>query len=471
MSKLCLKCGSELNDEYICTNCGLKIDIYEKIQNTSKLLYNQGLQVAKLRDLTGAISLLKRSLKLDKNNIDARNLLGLIYFEIGEVVSALQQWVISKNIQKEDNIADYYIEKIHHNQHKLDSINSAIKKYNQALKYIEQNSEDLAVIQLKKVISLNPNFVKAYCLLALCYIHENNLAKAKRVLLKVLSVDKSNYVALKYYEEITSQEPEEDKEKENIYAIDKKQEMYSIKNTPKRESRINPSVLQFGYVIFGVVIGLLVAVFLIVPGKVKGKTKEADNLRKEILTQQGDFDTLLDSLSNEKEKLESDIDVKNELAKQYEEKAANYEALENLQNAVSFYFDNDKEAAANKLYMVKPENLLASTSKELYNKLRKEIYPVIAKDAFTEGSRLYSRGKKPVVEKNLNQAIEYFKTASKFGSSDDYFADDMLYYEARCYQLLGNNKEAMDLFQKVLDQYPKSSFKTWSQNYINQLKN
>lgn len=470
MSRLCLKCGSELNDEYTCTNCGLKIDIYEKIQNTSKLLYNQGLQVAKLRDLTGAISLLKRSLKLDKNNIDARNLLGLIYFEIGEVVSALQQWVISKNIQKDNNIADYYIEKIHHNQHKLDTINSAIKKYNQALKYIEQKSEDLAVIQLKKVISLNPNFVKAYCLLALCYIHDNNLAKAKKILLKVLSIDKSNYVALKYYEEITSQDPEESKEKEKIYAIDKKQENYSIKAKPKKESRINPSVLQFGYVIFGVVIGLLVAVFLIVPGKVKSKTKEADNLRKEILTKENEYDTLLDSLTSDKEKLQSDLDKKNEIAKQYEEKTANYEALENLQSAVAFYLDNNKEAAANKLYVVKSENL-TSTSKQLYNKLRQEIYPIIAKNAFTEGSRLYSRGKSPVVEKNLNQAVTYFKTATKFASSDDYFADDLLYYEARCHQLLGNNKEAINLFQKLIDQYPKSSFKTWSNNYLNQLKN
>ena len=29
-------------------------------------------------------------------NIDARNLLGLVYFETGEVVEALTEWVISK---------------------------------------------------------------------------------------------------------------------------------------------------------------------------------------------------------------------------------------------------------------------------------------------------------------------------------------------------------------------------------------
>ena len=40
-----------------------------------------------------------------KYNIHARNLLGLVYFETGEVVAALSEWVISKNMQPENNIA------------------------------------------------------------------------------------------------------------------------------------------------------------------------------------------------------------------------------------------------------------------------------------------------------------------------------------------------------------------------------
>ena len=50
------------------------------------------LQKRKVRDLSGAVVSLKRSLKFYKNNIPARNLLGLIYFEIGETVAALGQW-------------------------------------------------------------------------------------------------------------------------------------------------------------------------------------------------------------------------------------------------------------------------------------------------------------------------------------------------------------------------------------------
>ncbi len=39
----------------------------------------------------GAIESLKTSLKFNKLNIDARNLLGLIYFEMGEVVGGIDR--------------------------------------------------------------------------------------------------------------------------------------------------------------------------------------------------------------------------------------------------------------------------------------------------------------------------------------------------------------------------------------------
>lgn len=53
--------------------------------------------------MTGAAESLKTSVMIHKNNIEARNLLGLVYCEMGEVVEALSQWVISKNLQPDNN--------------------------------------------------------------------------------------------------------------------------------------------------------------------------------------------------------------------------------------------------------------------------------------------------------------------------------------------------------------------------------
>ena len=168
---VCYNCGGSLSEYDFCTNCGVDVALYKKIMFISNRFYNDGLEKATVRDLSGAVASLRQSIKFNKNNIAARNLLGLVYFEMGEVVSALGEWVISKNLSPKKNIADDYIDMIQTNQSRLDAINQTIKKYNQALAYCRQDSNDLAVIQLKKVLSYNPKFVRAHQLLALLYIN------------------------------------------------------------------------------------------------------------------------------------------------------------------------------------------------------------------------------------------------------------------------------------------------------------
>ena len=65
------------------------MNTYNKIISMSNALYNDGLEKAKVRDLSGAAQSLRKSLSYYKANIQARNLLGLVYFEMGEAVDAL----------------------------------------------------------------------------------------------------------------------------------------------------------------------------------------------------------------------------------------------------------------------------------------------------------------------------------------------------------------------------------------------
>lgn len=168
------------------------------------MYYNEGLEKAGVRDLSGAVVSLRQSLKFNKNNVEARNLLGLVYFEMGEVVAALSEWVISKNLRPQKNIAGDYLEMIQSNATRLDTINQTIKKYNQALVYCAQDSKDLAVIQLKKVLSLNPRFIRAHQLLALLYIDSEQWEKAKRELDKCCRIDANNRLTLRYLQEVES---------------------------------------------------------------------------------------------------------------------------------------------------------------------------------------------------------------------------------------------------------------------------
>ena len=57
----------------------------ERFFRQSDYWYNDGLSKANIHDLSGAIASLKRSLQYNRSNIQARNLLGLVYYGQGEV--------------------------------------------------------------------------------------------------------------------------------------------------------------------------------------------------------------------------------------------------------------------------------------------------------------------------------------------------------------------------------------------------
>ena len=203
----CYKCGCVLSEKDFCTGCGADVGLYKKIMYTANRFYNDGLDKAQVRDLSGSVASLRQCLKLNKNHIEARNLLGLVYFERGDVVAALSEWIMSKNIRSEKNIADDYIEMLQNNPARFDTYKQTIKKYNMALVYCQQDSLDLAVIQLKKVVSMNPKYVQARQLLALLYINTQEWERAKKELERALRIDMNNTITLRYLKEVDEMMP------------------------------------------------------------------------------------------------------------------------------------------------------------------------------------------------------------------------------------------------------------------------
>ena len=203
----CMNCGAFLTDMDLdyCPNCGYNVLIQKKVDYLSKIFYNQGLEKASIRDLSGAIACLKQSLMYDKRNIRARNLLGLVYFETGEVVSALSEWVISKNLQPTRNLASEYINKLQANPNKLAAINETIKKYNHALMLCREGNEDMAAIQLRKILTQNSKLIKGYHLLALIQMKNGEWNKARRILKKAARIDKTNTTTLRFLREVDEQ--------------------------------------------------------------------------------------------------------------------------------------------------------------------------------------------------------------------------------------------------------------------------
>lgn len=281
----CMNCGAFLADKDLdyCPHCGCNVLIQKKVDYLSKFYYNQGLEKASIRDLSGAINCLKQSLTYDKRNIQARNLLGLVYFETGEVVAALSEWVISKNLKPTKNLANEYINRLQANSNKLDAINETIRKYNNALALCREGHEDMAAIQLRKILTQNSKLIKGYHLLALIQMKDHEWSKARRTLRKAARIDKTNTTTLRFLREVDEQTgvtTRLEKQKKGLFqgknaSVGNEDGIESLVVQPPAY-RENSRASLFITLMLGVVAGALAFWFLAVPAIKQGIYREAN---------------------------------------------------------------------------------------------------------------------------------------------------------------------------------------------------
>lgn len=243
------------------------MDYMQKIQYAANGFYNHGLELAKERDLSGAAECLKRALQFNKYHTDARNLLGLIFYEMGETSDALVQWVISINLQPEDNRADHYLDEVQRRPGQLEHASGIIRKYNQALIHAQNGSDDLAVLQLKRIVEEKPNYVKAHLLLALLYIGHEDYTKAGKSLYKVLQIDKNNRKAERYMDYVKSKTGRADVEKRKLKNAFSHREMEDNDVILPPTYKENTGWQSIINIAIGLALGVVVVLFMILPAR------------------------------------------------------------------------------------------------------------------------------------------------------------------------------------------------------------
>ena len=465
----CYNCGCHLSEHDFCTACGADVSLYKRIMYVSNMYYNEGLEKASVRDLTGAVTSLRQSLKFNKNNIEARNLLGLVYFEIGEVVAALSEWVISKNLRPEKNVADDYISMLQSNSSRLDSINQTIKKYNQALVYCKQDSKDLAVIQLKKVLSLNPRFIRAHQLLALLYMNSEEWERAERELHKCMDIDRNNIQTLRYLKEVELMlVPDENvrqpgkRKKDEVVRYQSDNEIiiqpFNVKE-PKRGGA--STLLNIG---LGLVIGLAVTYFLLVPAAETNAKNEAQIKNTEISNELNTKTVRIQELETEIEHLEQEIDgLKGEL-EGIVGADGTLQTIDGLLAAASAYLETqDLEATAASLEAIVQSVDLEETSEgfqSLYRMLLASIGPDLAKTYYEQGYDAYRNGDYPMAITILSKAIRYDETNM-----------DAWLQLGQAYDKNNNVSEAIETYDKVIELFPNTSNARRAQNLRKALSN
>lgn len=458
----CPKCGTYLLfKNKRCDKCNEDLVIYKRVLSLSNKFYNDGLMKAHVRDLSGAAVSLRKSLQLDKKNTNARNLLGLVYYEMGETIQALSEWVLSKNYQEKNNDADYYIDLIQNNPSKLHNTNQTIKKYNYALSQAKSGNYDLAIIQLKKVISGQPHYVAAHQLLALLYMNQGENEKAAKCLRKAQKIDINNTVTLKYLSElgVNPSAVRLDKEamRKNLTKDNVEEPQFFSPDPVIRDGKISKWSLI--YLAIGLIVGILTVSFLVVPNMRKSISAEYNAQAIALGEEQTRMAAEILTLEDDKAELESTIKNLKAQVKKVKDEAVDEKIYEKLFDGIRKYVDRDADGAAETLIKVDISKLESKSAKNLYTLIKEKTFPNMSRKKYSEGIGFYNRGVYEDAVKTLKLALKYDK--------DNVNA---MYYLGRSYQRLNDTKNAKKCYTKIINDYPNGARVSEATRRLEELK-
>lgn len=419
----------------------------QKLVYQSNYWYNDGLKRAKIRDMSGAVTSLKKSLQYNRENVAARNLLGLVYYGRGEVGEALVEWILSKNFQSHDNIANYYIQKVQGDPEGLSAVNQAIRRYNQSLDYCGQDGEDLAIIQLKKAIQSHPSFLKAYQLLALLYLKTEQYSKARQTLKIAHKLDTTNDITLRYMHEMKQL-----RKKGVIHSANKDEKTQAVSYQVGNDTVIQPAaagikghagLMTLINILTGVVVGLAVMCFLIMPAITKSNNNKTNRQIVEFSDRIATEEAQISALKKELEEYRSSGEAAEAAQQTAESTQESYEIVMSIYNSY-VAGDMSDEAMVAELLKVNPD-ALGIAGREQYDSMTGVLF-----DRY--GSVLYENARENYELANYAEAISALSTLMQMNAGyDDGYAMLLL---AQCYEASGDSENANSWYATLEQSYP-----------------
>lgn len=293
----CYNCNNELSNSEFCSNCGKDNNIVNDLYELSSICYNDALKELAHNRLSSAIELLNKSVQINSRNIEALNLLGLCYFQKGQFSLAFTNWIYSINEKDYNNPAHEYLNEIDSSGY-INKIKISVEGYNKSIDFINDNNEKFAIMQLKKVVKLIPNFFDATLLLSVLLIQEREYREAYKILKNILYIDSSNTEALRYKSEI-----EKHILKESNYP-EKSKDNYKVSEKGMNSISIGNRVLS---IIIGFIIGVCFILIIAYPAIKNNQTSTTKDIfvdkNREIL----DMKAKIDEIQKERDELKTKV--------------------------------------------------------------------------------------------------------------------------------------------------------------------
>ena len=425
--------------------------IYEReLRQISNRFYNLAIDRAMERDLYGATLLLKKSLSFNAKNTNARNLLGLIFYEEGAITEGIVQWLVSRDLFKSElNPANEYLKKMQDDPD-TEKCFKSVKIYNQAIDDLDPvyNRTDLAMLKLNKAIEYNDHNVKAMFLLAVLYLQIKDHIKAGSYLLRCQKIDNGNKFInehMNYVLKNTKKSEVKEKKIEKIYSFKKLESDDAI--LPRKYIKLSENQKVI-FILIGIIIGALSYALLISPHGSSSSSLASENQVIRYAELVNDQNKIIRDITIENNQLKTDYEDASVKLRAYEEQNKLFTSQYETLNSIITDFDNGYISRAARNYVELDKDAITDEALvTLLNQARSRIEGIGAKRLCELGTESWNAG-------NKTAAISYYQLSLSINPDDP----ETMFLLARLYQNLERNKEANEIFDKIIAQHPQSNY-------------
>jgi tetratricopeptide (TPR) repeat protein len=357
-----------------------------------------------------------------------------------------------------------------------DNIRNSIFMYNKAIESLRNGSEDIAVIELRKAVSMNPNFNEALNLLGICYSYIGEKEKAAETFARVISSEPNSVYALNFMQRSgigevmpsaikakQQKKQQQDQPAEPLKRIRKRKP----EKPEKPEKTVNPLIfdtnrkrrmlISAAKIGAGFIVGVLLSFIIIYPSVGKPQavvpTPQQDNTQDLI-------DQATAELGNKIAELEKKYEASQKDRENAIKQADYYKAAIRLYEIEAMAGRKEYESAADMLLLMKTVEF-QNDEKEKFDSLYEKVMPLAAKSAYDTGYKLYNQKKYQESLKSFDKVRMYDPKYSKM--------DAALYYMGRCNQILQDSRSALALYQELVAGYPESWYTRNAKVRINEL--
>lgn len=354
-----------------------------------------------------------------------------------------------------------------------DNVRNSVYLYNKAIEDLGSGSEDMAIIKLRKAVSMNPHFNEALNLLGVCYAFVGERERAAESFSKVIRSESNSIYALSFLqrtgltdvvpsEEVTERPVVMQQPGEPLKRIRKKKKTEKPARQekpekplfdPNRNKRIARNIAKVvGGFIFGLMVSVVVYLMLPEPEPVQLPPKQ-EEIDAAVNAAKEKFDQEYNALKVKYEAAQKDREDALKQTDYYKAAIRIYE-VESMVNAKEY------ESAADMLMLMKTIEF-RDAEKEKFDSLYEKVMPLAAKSAYDRGIKNYNSRKYQEALKDLEKVRIYDPEYSKM--------DAALYYMGRSHQLLKDSRNALALYQEILDNYPSGAYVKSAKQRINEL--